>query len=57
MSRWVGGFEYFIVQCDNGMFSGGKDLARVGAGLEVQSKLRKALKEVAEVAERLEGGG
>ena len=55
MSRWVGGFEYLIVQCDNVMFSGGKELARVGAGLEVQSKLRKALKEVAEVAERLEG--
>ena len=39
----------------NGMFSGGKELSREGAGLEIQKKLRKALKEVTDVAARLEG--
>ena len=39
----------------NVMFSGGKDLSREGAGPEIQSKLRKALKEVTDVAARLQG--
>ena len=43
-----------FVHFDNGKFSGGEELARAGAGPETEKKMRKALKEVAEVAARLE---
>ena len=50
-------FDYNLncfVHFDNGKFSGGEGLARAGAGPETEKKMRKALKEVAEVAARLE---